>query len=132
MPNPVDYAHKYPICDGMGPLNGAPCIMLDYAEFGFFVGMPADGCGIKKDICALQSSQPRAFRIPLVPADQRPHAPIFSIKSLESQIARSEIKLLVIERIIRNVHFAIKAFGASISIQHHSSIVIKTARPPFK
>src|ERR1700743_1971321 len=106
MSHTVDHAHKYAISDGMCALNGAPCVMLHHAEFCFLVRMPADCRRIEKNICALQRGEPRAFRIPLVPTDESSHAAIFSIKSLETEIARSEIIFLVIKRVVRDVHFA--------------------------
>jgi hypothetical protein len=101
-------------------------------ELGFLVGVPADGRGIKENISSLQGGQARAFGIPLVPADQRSHAAIFSIEGLEAEIARSEVKLLVIKRIVRNVHLAIEAFGAAVGVKNDCGVVVEAARATLK
>src|SRR5580765_97507 len=111
---PVDHADKNTVGDGMSALNRAPCIMLHCAEFGFFIRMPADGRRIEKNISALKSGESCAFRIPLVPADQRAHAAELCIEGLESKIARRKVKLLIIKRVVWNVHLAVEPPGASI------------------
>ena len=63
----------------------------DCAELGFLRGMPADGGGIEQDLGALQRGQARAFRIPLVPADQRAHAADVGVESAEAEVAGSEV-----------------------------------------
>src|SRR6266567_3304330 len=94
--------------------------------------MPADGRWIKKNVRALQGSQPRAFRIPLVPAHQRSHAAVLGIKGLETKVAGSEVKLLIVKRIVRDVHFAIDAFEASIGFQYGCGVVIEAGRAALK
>src|SRR4249919_2555459 len=111
MADAIYHADKNAICDRMCPLDGAPGVMLHGAELGFLVGMPADRGGIKENIGALQGSQARAFGIPLVPTDESAHAAILGVKGLEAEITGREIELLVIERIVRDMHLAIQAFG---------------------
>src|SRR6185503_18999562 len=96
----VYYADKNSVGDGVGTLDGTPRVMLHCAEFGFLVRMPADCRRIEKNICALQSGKARAFRIPLVPADESAHAAIFRVEGLKTEIPRSEVKLFVIERVV--------------------------------
>ncbi len=74
VPHAVHHAYENAVGNGMGALDGAPRVVLGRAELGFLLRMPADGRGIKQDARALQGGQPRAFRIPLVPADQRANA----------------------------------------------------------
>ena len=117
MAHAVDHADKNAIGDGVCALDGAPGIVLRGAELGFFVRVPADCRRIKKDIRALQCGKAGAFGIPLVPADKSSHASVLGVKGLEAEIARSEVKLLVIKRIVRDVHLAIEALGAAIGVK---------------
>ncbi len=128
----IDHGDKNAIGDRMCALNGTPGVMLHGAELGFLVRMPADGGGIKENICALQRGQARAFGIPLVPADERSHAAILGVKCLEAEVAGREIELLVIKRIVRDVHLAIEALGAAIGVKNDGGVVIETARASLK
>src|SRR5579864_560788 len=130
--NPVDHADKHAVGDGMGALNCPPCVMLHSSELSFLVRVPADSRGIKENICALQSGQTRAFRIPLVPADEGAHASILGIKGLEAKIARSEVEFLVIKRIVRDVHLTIEALGAAIGIKNDGGVVVEAACAAFE
>ena len=64
----VHHSYKDSIGNRVTALDGAPRVMLHLAMFCFFVRMPADRSGIKKNVGALQCGQARPFRIPLVPA----------------------------------------------------------------
>ena len=78
----------------------------------FSRGMPADGRGIKQNVRAAQAGKPRAFRIPLVPADQHADAAVARVEIGKAQIARREIEFLVVERIVGDVHLAVDARAA--------------------
>src|SRR5438270_12744775 len=94
--------------------------------------MPADRGGIEDDLGPGESSQPRALGIPLVPADERAHASEVRVEGLEAEIAGSEIKLFVIERIVGDVHLAIQPEDLSVGIDHHGGVVIDAARALLK
>src|SRR5256712_791988 len=69
----ADAIHRrdvYAVGDGVRALDGAPGVELRRAKLLLFPRMPADSRRIEKNLRALQARQPRAFRIPLVPADQ--------------------------------------------------------------
>src|SRR6478672_12513802 len=87
VPHAIDHADKNAIGNRVRALDSAPGIVLHRAKLSFFVGVPADCRGIEKNVCALQSRQTRAFRIPLVPANKRSYASIFRVKGLEAEIA---------------------------------------------
>src|SRR5258708_16667202 len=82
----VDHTDKDAVGDGVRALDGPPGVMLGCAELGLLIRMPADGRGIKKNVRSLQRGQARAFGIPLVPADQSPHAAVFAVTGLESHL----------------------------------------------
>src|SRR5438552_2970971 len=108
----------------MSPLDGAPRIVLSDAELRFLRGMPADRSRIKQHVRALQRRQARALGIPLVPANQRAEASGAGVESAESEVAGREIELFVIERIVRDVHFAIKAAQGTVTIEDGGGIVV--------
>ena len=100
--------------DGVGALDRLPGIVLRCAEFLFLCGVPADGGGIKEHFGALQRGQTRAFGIPLVPANQGADAAKRGIDGLESEIAGGEVVLLVVKRIVGDMHLAIDADDGAI------------------
>src|SRR3954465_14958009 len=86
--------------------------------------MPAYRGRTEDDLGAGQGGEPGTFWIPLVPADERAHASIVRIESLEAEVPGGEVKLLVIERIVGNVHLAIEPEDLAVGIDHHRCIVI--------
>src|SRR5581483_7980866 len=95
----VDYSDIHSVGNRVCTLNRSPRIMLRLAELGFLGRMPTDGRGIEQHACPLQSGEPSAFRIPLVPAHQGPDFADVGIVRAEAEVARREIELLVIQRI---------------------------------
>ena len=90
-----------------------------------FLGrMPADRRGIKENVRAAEAGQARALRIPLVPANQHADAAKARVEIGEAEIARREIKLLVIERVVRDVHLAVDAEQRAIGIDDRGGVVI--------
>src|SRR4029077_17479531 len=124
VPHSIDHSYVYTVGDGMGTLNGAPGIVLDGTEFGFFRRMPADCGGIEENLRALQSSQSGALGIPLIPADQRAHATDVCIKGAKAEIAGSEVIFFVIKGIVGYVHFAVDATDGAIGVEDHGGVVI--------
>src|SRR5205823_7260186 len=89
------------------PIYGAPGIEL-LPPVGVLLGrMPADGRGIEQDGGTLQGGETSAFGIPLVPADQRADASHTRVERAEAQIAGREIELLVVRRVVGDVHLAV-------------------------
>src|SRR6185437_15596856 len=113
-------------------LDGAPGSVLRCAEFLLFSGMPSNSGGIKKNGRALERRQPRAFRIPLVPAHERADAAYFGVKGAKAEIAGSEVVLFVVERIVWDVHFAVKAAKCAIGVKKSCRVVIDTCRTLFE
>src|SRR6185436_4795183 len=84
--------------DRVRPLNSLPRVALRRSVLFFLVGMPTNRGGIEDHVCATKRGQPRAFGIPLVPADQRPDLSGRRVEYSKPEIARREIKLLVVSR----------------------------------
>src|SRR6185437_6093010 len=70
--------------------------------------------------------------IPLVPADKRADAAEASIGGLKAEIAGREVILLVVERIVGDVHLAVKAGDGPIGTEGHSRVVVKACRATLK
>src|SRR5207237_6139421 len=75
-----------------------------------------------------QSRKPRAFGIPLVPADESSHPSIFRVKGLKAEISGSEVKLFVVKRVVRDMHLAVKTAGTAVGVKNDGGVVIETAR----
>ena len=132
MSDAVHHGHVDAIGDRVRPLDRAPGIVLSVAPFFFFRRMPPDRRRIEQHIRALQRCETRSFRIPLIPADQRSHFADVRIHSLESQIARSEIELLVIERIVGDMHLSINPNQRAVFLEDRRCVVINPGRSLFE
>ena len=103
----IDGSDINAVGDGMGSLDGLPSVVLRRTKLFLFRRMPADGGGIKKQIGASQGGDAGCFRVPLVPTDKRAHLSHGSIERLETQVPRREIELLVVQRVVGDVHLAV-------------------------
>ncbi len=118
--------------DGVRALDRLPRRELGGAMLGLLVRVPANGGGIKQHVSALHRRQPRRLGIPLVPTDQHADAPERRVEIAEAQIARSEIELLVVQRIVRDVHLAVQAQQRAVGVQHGSGVVIEPGGAPLE
>jgi len=94
--------------------------------------MPSNRGRIEDNIRAFECGQPRAFGIPLVPADQSADPSNHGIESAKAQIARCEVELLVVSGIIRYVHLAIDARDFAFGVDDGGAVVIQAGGPAFK
>src|SRR5437773_538236 len=116
--------------DRVTALNCFPGRMLRRARFFFLARMPADRRRIKNNLGATQCRQPCCFGIPLVPANADTDLATLCFPRLKTEVARREIKLLVIQRIVRDVHLAIFPEKFSVRVNNCGRVVIN-ARPAF-
>src|SRR5437868_10153835 len=86
--------------------------------------MPSDCGGIKDHVGSLQRRNASAFRIPLIPADQRAYFSVAGIESTKAEISGREIKLFVVERIVRDVHLAVHAAQRAIRVKDDRRVVV--------
>ncbi len=132
MPDAVHGSHVHAVGDGVGALDGLPRVELRGAELVFLRRVPADRRGIEQHFGALQRREPRAFGIPLVPANQRAHAAKGGIHGLKAQIARREVILLVIKRIVGDVHLAVDAGDLAVGVERDCRVVVEPRRAPLE
>src|SRR5207249_1591462 len=109
VPDAIRHGDVAAVRDRVRALDRLPRVVLPLAEFFFLARMPADRRREKKNLRAAQRSEPRAFGIPLVPADADADARELRLPREEAKVARREVKLLVVSRVVRNVHLAILA-----------------------
>ncbi len=132
MTDAIDAGHVDAVGDGVRALDGLPCVVLRGAELVLLGRMPADGRGIEKDFCALQGGEARAFGIPLIPADERADAAEGGVDGAKSEIAGREVVLLVVERIVGDVHLAIDAGDAPIGVEGDGGVVVEARGAALK
>src|SRR5437763_938880 len=99
-PDPIDSRDPATVCDRVAALDRFPGIELLRPVLRFLGRMPTDRRGIEKNVGALKSGQPGAFRIPLVPAHERANWADLRVKRSKAEIAGRGIKLSVIGGII--------------------------------
>ena len=130
--DPINDRDVNAVGDCVGALDGAPSVELGGAELSFFVGMPADAGGIKNYLRALQSSEARAFRIPLIPANLNADAAVNGVEIWKAEIAGREIEFFVVQRIIGDVHFAIFAEERAVGVDDGAGVVINAGGAAFE
>ncbi len=123
--DPVRDGDVASVGNGVAALDGFPGGVLQGSRRGLLRRMPPDGGRIKENLGALKRRQSRGFRIPLVPADQDPDAGVAGAPGPEAEVARGEIELLVIERVVRDVHFPVQAQQRAVGVDHRRGIVVQ-------
>ena len=63
--------------------------------------------------------------IPLVPADQHADAAVARVEVGEAEIAGREIKFLVVERVVGDVHLAVDAEQRAVGVEDRGGVVIE-------
>ena len=107
MPHAVNCGNITAVGNGVAALDGLPGSVLGLAFDDFFSGMPADGGWVKNELGPGQCCEPSGLREPLIPADQHANAAVRGVPRAEALIAGGEVKLLVVQRIIRDMHFPV-------------------------
>lgn len=130
--HPVDSDDRKSVGHSMAAHHGGPrraLALLLLLDVGGFI---ADGRRVDQNLCPLQGHQARCLWIPLVPADQHTQATHTRVDGTEAEVARSKVKLLVVGRIVGDVHLAILARDGSVALYHHGRVVIETCRAALK
>ena len=106
--------------------------MLGPTVLGLLRRMPADGGRIEKELGTLHGREPCALWKPLIPADQHADRRVARLPGSKPRVAGGEVELLVIERIIRDMHLAIHAQQRAVGIDDDGSVVIQPCRASFE
>ena len=132
MPHPVDGGDEDAVGDGVGPLHGAPRVVLG-GPFGAALGrVPADGARIDDEVRAAQRAQPGGLGKPLVPADQGADPREPRLEDGVAEVAGREVELLVVERIVGDVGLAVAAQQGAVGVDDRDRVVVDAGRPPLE
>jgi len=118
--------------DGVASLDQFPTFVLGVSEFFLFRRVPADGGRIEKDLCPGHGGESCGFGEPLVPADEHADRCPGGFEGAETGVAGGEIKLLVVERVVGDVHLAVDAHDLAVRADDGGGVVIKTGGATFK
>ena len=132
----VDGSNKDPVGDGVGALHGAPGVVLWGTVLFFFRGVPADGGGEEEDFGTLEGRHARGFGVPLVPADEGAYFALAGRQGLETEIARGEVELLVVEGVVGDVHLAVgsgdRVFSFGLVVEDGGGVVVEAGGSALK
>src|SRR6185503_2584807 len=106
--------------------------MLRFVHRLFFVRQPSNRSRVEQELRTAERRESRRFRKPLVPTNERTEFSIGSVVSLKAEIAGSEIKLLVIKRIVRDVHLAILPGDLAVAVDYDGGVVINAGGALFE
>ena len=101
------------------------------AVLAFLAGMPADGGGIEEDLRAAQRGEARRLGIPLVPADADADPAVPRLPGAEAEIAGREVELLVVQRVVRDVHLPVLAEVRAVGVDDRRGVVVERPRARF-
>ena len=126
MADAIDRGDEAAVGDGVAALHRFPGGMLGVAVFRFLRRMPADRGRIKKNLGAAQSSLGARLRDTIDPSRRRRRCcRAASARLSKAEVARGEIKLLVIRRVIRDVHLAILPEQLAVGADDRGGVVVK-------
>src|SRR5690348_8883963 len=123
---------RHAVGDRVPALHGDPRVALACFLFLVVGRIPADRGRVQQDFRAGQRHQPRGLRVPLVPAHQHAELAERSLDRMEAEVARCEVELLVVGRIVGDVHLAIHAGDSGRAIEHHRGVVVQTRGSVFE
>src|SRR5262245_21324347 len=106
--------------------------MLAGAVLLLLAGVPADCGWVEQNLGPAQGGQTRCLGVPLVPADQNSDPTVAGLPGWKTKISRCEIKLLMVERIVRNMHLAVLTEIASVGIEEGGGIVVDARSPALE
>ena len=123
--NTVNCHHRQSVSHGMCALYGCPSLALALL-FGLIVaGGIANGGGVDKQVGSAHGHQSGCFGIPLVPTNQHAQSSNACVDGLKAQVARRKVKLLVVSRVVGDVHLTIHACHPAVFFHHHSRVMVK-------
>lgn len=124
--NTIDGYYRQAVGNCVAPHHSGPCFTLALLFILCIIIGIADGSRIDEDFCSLESHQTGCFGIPLIPANEHAEFAHGSLNRLEIEVARGEVELLIVGRIVWNVHLAVFAGDGSILLNHYCRIVVKS------
>ncbi len=124
MSYPVHSHHRQAVGNSMTALHCLPGHALTLLLIGSIAALIADGRWINEEVGTSQGHQTRALRIPLIPTNLHPKFAYRGCDGMKTEVAGSEIELLVICRIIWNMHLALHASDCAVFLKDDSCVVV--------
>src|SRR3984893_13308025 len=142
--NTIRRRDVHPVRDRVSALRRAPRVDLRFTVLCFLRWMPADRRRIKENFGAEEACDASSLRVPLIPADQNADVGVPRFPDAESagalmiavvgdvRVTRSEVELLVEERVVRDVHLAVRAEETAIGVNHGGGGAIDASCLPLE
>ncbi len=124
--DPVDRADVDSVGDGVAALDRLPGRLLLGPVLFLLGGKPADRGGIEEDLGPAHGGEPRRLGIPLVPADEHADAAVPRVPGPEAEVARREVELLVVLRVVRDVHLPVLAEILPVRVDDGGGVVVES------
>src|SRR6185437_1270892 len=134
-PHTIHGGNVHAVRNRMRSLRRAPRVSLHDTPLLLLLWVPTDRRRVQQDLSPHQTRDPRGLRIPLVPANQHadrretrakyPKARCRTRFIVLINLARREIVLLVIQRVVRNVHLAIHTQQRAVGVDHGCGVVVQ-------
>ena len=121
----VDGDEREAVSHRVTSLHELPGLALTRLFLGRVAALVAYSRWIDEDIGTSKSHQAGTFGIPLIPADLYAEVAHRGFDRMETEVARGEVELLVVGRIIGDVHLAMDAGYAAIAFEDNGSVVVK-------
>ena len=122
----VDAHHGDTVGDSVAALDGLPGIVLFAVIMLILTYIPADSGGIEENLRAHESGDAGGFGVPLVPAYEHANVCELGLENLVAEVSRGEVELLVIARVVGDVHLAVFAEVGTVGIDDCRGVMIQT------
>ena len=128
MPYPIYSNDGQAVGHGMTALHELPGLALAGLFLRGVAALVTDSGGIDEDVGSGKGHQAGTFRIPLIPADLYAKTANGGLDGMETEVARSEVELLVVGRVVGDVHLTLYASDAAVALEDDGGIVVETWR----
>ena len=117
-----------PVGHGVAALHRGPCLALVLLFLGQVAAFVADGRGVDEEFGPLERHEACPLGIPLVPAHLHAQTAHRGVDGVEAQVARGEIELFVVGRVVGDVHLAVSARDGTVALEDHRRVVVEARR----
>ena len=123
---PVDSNDGESVGNSMTTHYGGPRLTLTLLFVGGVVRVEAYCRRIDKQLGTLKCHKTCCLGVPLVPAYKDAKTSYAGVNGLETEVARGEVELLVVGRIVGDMHLTILAGNATIALKDDSGIMVQS------
>ena len=120
--------HEETVGDRVRTLDGMPRVALGGVDGRILFELPADRRRIEEDVRTEQRRRACGLGEPLIPADEHAESSRRRFMHLEAEIPGREVELLVVERIVRDVHLAIAPGELAGFVEDDGGVVVEAGR----